>query len=151
MIAFRQALPRDRDFIVSAWSASYRKSKYAGMIANENWADVMHPQIKRVLDSRGMQATVAYETTATPGVADLFGFIAADLSRIVPVVGYVFVKQAYRRSGIARRLFAAVGIDPKLPFDFICSTDIADELIEMGRHAPHATFKPVLGRKDRAA
>lgn len=148
MIAFRPALPRDRDFIVSAWSASLRKSDYAGMIANEHWADIMRPQIERVLDSRGMQVTVACETGATPGVADLYGFIAADLSRMVPVVGYVFVKQAYRRSGIARRLFAAVGIDPKLPFDFICRTAIVEKL---ERHIPHATFRPVLGREDRAA
>lgn len=156
MIAFRTALPRDRRFIVSAWSASLRKSDYAGMIANDDWETVMHPQIERVLDSPGMQTVVAYSHDAEPGVADLHGFIAADVTGNVPLVAYVYVKSSYRRGrgrlwsgdGLGRQLFKAIGVDPKLPFVFICRTAIVDEL---ARHIPHATFKPVLGRKDRAA
>jgi GNAT superfamily N-acetyltransferase len=144
VIGFRSALPRDRPFLVSAWSASLRKSDYAGMISDDDWADVMRPQIERVLDTAGMQVVVAHETEATPGIADLLGFIAANVGRMPSMVAYVYVKSAYRRAGLARKLFRAIGVDPKLPFDYVCRTVMVDEL---ERHIPHATFRPVLARK----
>lgn len=143
MIAFRTMLPRDRAFVVSAWSSSLRKSDYAGMIHDDTWASVMHPQIERLIDRYEMVTTLAYSPDAEPGVADLFGFITADTSRPRPLVCFVYTKQPYRRSGVARKLFQAAKIDPSLPFDFACRTVFVDEL---ARKIPRATFAPHLVR-----
>ena len=41
-IAFRPMIPADRQFVLSGWSSSFRTSRYAGLIRNSRWADVMH-------------------------------------------------------------------------------------------------------------
>lgn len=146
MIAFRSALPRDRRFCVLSWLSSYRKSVYAGMICDDDWADVMFKQIERVLDRPNTQTYVAYSPDAEPGVADLHGFIATDSSRIKPIVYFCYTKQPYRRSGIARSLFRAAGIDPKLPFDYTCHTVFCDEPA-ISKQIPFATFTPALARQ----
>lgn len=143
MIAIRPAHDTDRRFIVSAWSSSFRRSEDAGLIQMEDWADVMHAQIERALDRTDVQALVAYETAASPGLFDLYGFIVADLELAPPLVLYVYTKQAYRRSGIARRLFAAAGVDPAMPFHYACRTLFVSELADK---IPRAAFRPLLAR-----
>lgn len=133
MTSFRIAEPADRDFIVSGWSASYRLSDRAGMIAMDDWADVMHPQIVKVLDRPSASTVVAHDTAT--GV--LQGFICADRNGALPMVFYVYVKEAYRRTGIARGLFAAVAINPLLPFTYACRTALVGRLRDKIPSAKH--------------
>jgi hypothetical protein len=60
-LAFRPAVREDRAFIIPTWSASYKKSRYAGLITSEDWADVMHRQLGKILDRAGARAIVAYD------------------------------------------------------------------------------------------
>jgi hypothetical protein len=124
-ILHRAALDADRQFIVSAWSASYKKAHTAGIIQAEDWAGIMRPQIEKVLDRPDARAIVAYDKT-DPDF--LFGFIAGDTSEATPVVFYVYAKEAYRRTGIARGLFAALGVDPRERFVYPCKTGIVATL-----------------------
>lgn len=143
MISHRPADAGDRNFIVRSWVSSYRDSDTAGFVQVEDWHEVMGAQVSKALDRPGVQATVAYETSDTTRTADLYGFIVADVTEVPALVYYVYVKQPYRRSGVARGLFAAVGIDPLLPFHFVCSTPWCSTL---ARKVPMARWMPRLGR-----
>lgn len=115
----------DRQFIVSAWSSSFKASHSAGMIYTDDWPEVMHKQIKRVLDRPDTRVMLAYENTEP----DFFyGFIAGDTSAPVPSVWYCYVKAPYRNMGYARGLFAALGVDPSKPFTYACKTAIVSKL-----------------------
>ncbi len=141
-VAFRPMLARDERFVVSTWAMSYRDSPYAGMLPFTDWHRVMRPVIMATLRRPSVQTFVAHETDDPDPVADLYGFIAADLSEANPLVLYVYVKQVYRRSGIARRLCSAIGVDPGLPFRYAYRTTAADELAE-ARKIPYAKWDAI--------
>lgn len=50
----------------------------------------------------------------------------------LPLVHFVFVKQTYRRLGIARQLFKVAGIDPAAPFLYTCKTANVSKLEKAG-------------------
>ena len=128
MIAIRPAAEHDERFVIASWLSSYRRAKQAGLIRKEDWFAVMWPQIEHVLRRPDVRTLVAYETDEADHVADLYGFITADTSASTPLLYYCYTKQAYRRMGVARRLFAAAGIDTNSRFDFTCETPQASEL-----------------------
>ena len=138
-LAFRPAAGRgseDRRFIVSTWSSSYKKSHSAGVIHTDDWATMMHPQFERHLDRLDARAVIVYEKS-DPGF--YYGWIAGDTSESTPVVFYVYCKEAYRRTGIARALFKAFGVDPAGYFVYVCGTPDA---IQLQRKIPRARFNP---------
>ena len=117
-VAFRFAEAEDRRFIIDGWVTSYKQSYYAGLIAMSDWRSIMWGQIEKVIDRQDVRTVVAYETEDTGHLADLYGFITADSELAPPLVYYIYVAQPYRRGGYARRLFAAVGVDPDRPFQY---------------------------------
>lgn len=142
-IAHRPADSTDHRFIVKSWVASYRDADTAGFVQVEDWSDVMTPQIEKALDRPDVVATVAYETSDPDRGADLYGFIVADVVERPALIYYCYVKHAYRRCGIARGLLAAIGVDPELPFHYVCSTPFAGML---RRKIPLSRWLPKLGR-----
>jgi hypothetical protein len=134
VIAHRDARDEDLAFVIPTWSRTYKMSRQSGMIASEDWASVMHPQIRKVVALPETRTVVAYEST-DPTV--LYGFIAGD--PIVPLVHFVLVKEAFRRAGCARGLFAALGVDPARRFFYTCWTPAclhcADK-IPLAQHEP---------------
>jgi hypothetical protein len=134
-ISHRPATTDDRRFIVAAWSSSYKTSHRAGMIHTDDWAGIMRTQIERVLDRPDARAVVAYEK-ADP--AFVYGFIAGDTSDAIPVIFYCYTKEAYRRTGIARGLFAALGVDPGHRFVYCCETGIVAS--KLRTKIPNARF-----------
>lgn len=143
MIAHRAALPVDQRFIVGAWVGSFRDANTAGLIQVEDWYAVMIPQIAKVMARPDVTATVAYETLDPEPATNAYGFIVADVVEQPALVYYVYVKEPYRRSGIARGLFDAIGVDPARPFSYVCSTPMEAML---RRKVPMARWKPLLGR-----
>lgn len=147
--AYRLASPEDRSFIVSGWSSSFRTSRSAGLIAMDDWPSVMHAQIVKVLDRPDCTTLVAYNQ-AEDVLAGFLSFTAG----VTPYVYYCFVKQACRRAGIARGLFAKARIDPSKPFGYACYTAAIHHLrdqIPCARHDPlTARFKQstVIERND---
>lgn len=158
-LAFRPALADERrclcngrpkdsthcSLVVSMWSASYKKSHYAGLIWHEDWADVMHPQIANVIERADLTTIIAYEAT-DPDF--LYGFIAGDMSERVPVVYYVYVKEPYRKNGIARGLFGALGVDPSKYFVYVCKTGVVSTL---AHKMPSARFNNLEARYPKEA
>lgn len=148
-IAFRPAEPADRHFVVSTWTQSYRGAFTAGLIQDEDWYRVMDEQVGKALDRPDVRTIVAVDAQARE---HLHGFLTADTEERPPLVYYAYVKAPYRRGGngrlwegpgIARGLFAAAGIDPSLPFNFVCSTPMVRVL---QKKIPMARWLPLLGR-----
>lgn len=142
----------DRDFVRSSWSTSFRTCYAAGLIDMDAWPDVMHAQIDRYLDRPNVRTVLAVEK-ADPMF--FYGFITADTTpqverleygktRVWPaLVYYCFVKADYRKVGVARRLFAAAGVDPTRPFLYACKTPMVTRL---GNKAPLAKWNPLVAR-----
>lgn len=157
-LAFREpANDDDRTFVVETMLENQRTSYSAGLVRIERWFDVMRPEFTALLNRDGMRTLVAYEAT---DATFLYGWIAADPTeqRMVErdgsvrwwpaLVLYVFVKSYYRRNGIARRLFEAVGVDPEKPFLFCANTQQASRLASK---APQARFNPLAIRFPKEA
>lgn len=141
-VCFRPATEGDRSFIVSAWSSSFRDAYAAGLIAMDDWATVMRPQIEKVLARPDCTTMIAHDSDEDPTVG-LYGFISADVARSPALVYYCYTKQAYRRMGIARGLFAAIGVDPSRAFDYACRTIAVSEL---ARKIPSSRWQPLAAR-----
>jgi GNAT superfamily N-acetyltransferase len=145
-VVFRRAAAGDLPFVISSWSSSYRTSYYAGLVTMNDWADVMHVQLRKILARPSIVTCVAHDPDEDlAGSADLLGFIAGDVAdrSKVPLVLYVFVKAHYRGNGVARGLFNALGVDPSKPFDFACKTPVVREL---ERKIPYARWSPLRAR-----
>jgi hypothetical protein len=141
-IAYRPAEIDDAPFIVSTWSRAFKASRSAGMIASEDWERTMHPQIQKLLSRPEIQTVVAFENTDP---SFLYGWIAAEPSASPPIVFFAYVKEAFRRAGYARGLFATLGIDPKRRFRYTCWTPILHKLstsIPFAKHDPNLARYP---------
>jgi hypothetical protein len=122
-----------RNFVLGGWSSSFKHSDDAGMITASNWTRVMHPEIAAICTRPECRILVAVGT----GADVYMGFIAGEPDE--RVVYYCFVKDTYRRGGIARALFAELGIDPRSRFAYPCETRLAKTLRRKIPFAVHDT------------
>lgn len=152
-LAFRPATsPADRTFVISTWLDASRTSYSSGLIQMADWYTFQWGQYEKAMARADMRTLVAYEATDPEF---LYGWIVADpTEQRVPdksgslhwwpaLVLFVFVKQNYRREGIARSLFDAVGVDISKPFLFGCNTVTASRLTSK---VPLAKFNPLVAR-----
>lgn len=157
-LAFRSATSAvDRTFVVESMLESQRTSYSAGLVPIDDWFTTMRAPYTKLLGRDGMRIIVAYEHDDEDF---LYGFIAADPTeqrladrdgavRWWPaLVLYVFVKQNYRREGIGRALFNAVGVDPAKPFLYAANTQQASRLASK---VPQARFNPLAARFPKEA
>jgi GNAT superfamily N-acetyltransferase len=133
-LSFRPALPADRAFMVSTWSRSTKLSHSAGLISSESWPTVMHREYNLALDRDDARALIACERD-DPDY--FYGWVAGDTSGRVPVLFFVYVKEPFRRAGIARQLLAAIGIDPSQYFVYVSRGSSYPQLASRVRHAKH--------------
>lgn len=152
----RAAIPADRDFVVSTWSSSFRTSVYAGVLNMRTYADVMHREIKLILDHPTTLTLVAAEPDDLDerGRQFLYGFVALrrHIERERPYVYYVYVKSPYRQGrkrfslefGYATQLFRAAGVEARRPFGYAFETGWCSTLaskIPLGEWNPlHARY-----------
>lgn len=168
-LAYRPALERDLKFCLYSWVKSQKFEPTAGLIAVEDWREVMTPQLARILSRPGAEIFVAYETEATDYTADLYGWIAVERGhkarfprgfpgrktpRLWPLVHYIFVKKLSRYEGIGRGLFKAARVDPESWFFHSCQTGMlsvpdANDRTPLLNRFPRAQFRPVLARHPR--
>lgn len=131
----------ERNFVLSSWSGSLKHSREAGMITAEDWVSVMHRQIAKICARPECRVLIAYGDDPS-----LFlGFIAGEPEE--RVVYYCFVKELYRRGGLAGALFAELGIDPRGRFAYPCSTRIlTDPETNLRMKIPLAIRDPSVAR-----
>lgn len=102
-LAFRAYRGSDASFVYSAWINSYKDSERAGIIPDHVFYGVTKTVVNSLM-ARGMQIILA----VNPDDDDqLVGFIAYEPS----VLHYCFVKDIFRRTGVAKALleFADLG------------------------------------------
>lgn len=142
-LAYRRAGEQDLVFVLDSWLDSYRTAHAAGLIAMEDWRVVMGPQIRKLLQRPGAEVIVAYKPKEASGRADLYGWIAVEGGLAEPHVHYCYVKQPYRRMGIARGLMASAGIEPEGRFRYSCKTGVVSALKPK---IPRARWAPLVAR-----
>jgi GNAT superfamily N-acetyltransferase len=137
MIVFRPMTDADRTFVCDSWVSSLRTSYDAGMTPMSRWHERAWGDVEHYLDRPNVRTIVACEKKDQ---AFLYGFICADPSEQIEHIGgdrtrtwpafvyYIFVKAPYRRDGIARSLFDAVGIDPRGRWLYGWATPLARDL-----------------------
>lgn len=111
MTEYRLATADDRQFIVSGWSSSQKRTRDIPLVPDALWAATWHPIVRATLDRPTVVTVVAHGEV-------LQGFICAEPGYVI----YVYVAQAFRGQGIARGLFASVAIDPESRFGYACRT-----------------------------
>lgn len=161
-LAFRRAEARDKRLIVDSFLESYRHAHAAGLISMESWRDVMAPQFERILSRRGVGTWVAYHPAERDPRADLYGWISVERDFNIPMrvkvgmrweeqmvpceaplVHFIFVKQPYRRLGVARGLFKAAGVNPVDEFLYTAKTPVLGKL---AAQIPLARWAPLVAR-----
>lgn len=100
----RQANPSDESFIYNSWLKSYKNSDFARSIPARTYYAMHHLVIERILSRPSTQVLVACDPTA-PDV--LYGYVVMESVGDLSVVHYCYVKQAFRRLGIASALLAS--------------------------------------------
>jgi len=110
------------------------------MITAEDYGDIMRSQIAKICARPECRVLVAY------GEADVYlGFVAGESDE--RVVYYCFVKEVYRRCGVARALFERLGIDPLIRFAYPASTRIlTDRDTRLATKIPRAVHDPAVAR-----
>jgi len=129
---------QDRRFVLDGWLKSWRKSQYAGVVANNRFSEVTFDTIKQLFD-RGMTILVAESVNPDTKV----GFIAYERSEI-PVLHYLYVKPVLRGLGFGGRLLTEVGITPEEPFVYTFRTSDSRKLVN-GTHCPAIGRRKDLG------
>lgn len=165
-INYREGKASDVPFVISSWSQSYRRSYSSGIIQMADWSEIMQDQIRKLLLRRGVDLVVAENPGAEEGLADVHGWLAYERGFTVqsrerepdgwryqfvesesPVVHYVFVKEPYRRFGIAKGLFRAAGIDRIDHFYFTCKTAVVSRI---GGKFPGGEWNPLIARNHKS-
>jgi GNAT superfamily N-acetyltransferase len=142
-LSFRRATESDRRFVVGSFLDSMRASWTAGLIAMEDWTAVMQPQAEKLFSRPGCEIIVAYK----PGEIapyDVYGWIATESGHQWPFVTYVYVKENFRRWGIARRLFAEADVDPMSAFRYAAWMER-----DLAAKVPRARWSPLTVRFER--
>jgi GNAT superfamily N-acetyltransferase len=149
-VTYRPGEAEELGFIVSSWQKSFRTAYAAGLIQMTDWADVMEPQLCKVLARPAVRVWVAANPHTEDRRLDVHGWIAVEhdpdgaIDREPPLIHYCYVKQAYRRMGLATGLVKAAGIDTSVEFHYTCKTPVVTKIaLPCGRWRPlRARFAP---------
>lgn len=103
-ICLRMSNTNDEPFIFNSWMKSFQSSPFANGLAPELYFKFQHKLIEEVFGCHMIK--VAHHAD-DPN--QIFGYIAYEYSEPQTVViHYCFVKQAFRKMGIAKQLWTAV-------------------------------------------
>jgi GNAT superfamily N-acetyltransferase len=108
-LLLRDKLPADDNFILSSWVQSYRHNPLFGAMPVDLYFSRYRKHALNILERS--YAHVAADPT-DPNV--VFGYCIYRFIGDVPVVSYIYVKQAFRRFGIATILLNKVSTETKL-------------------------------------
>lgn len=121
-IRFREPNQGDVNFLFNSWLKSHRTSSQVQGIMHPVYYSQQHLLIEGLLST--CKVIVACNADDT---MQIYGYICYGDAEGHPLVHYVYVKQPYRRLGLANLLFEEAKIDPKAAF--------------FGSHRPGPGFK----------
>lgn len=99
--AVRPACDKDYPFILQSWVRTYTKDRRWGPLSPRAVARAVHGSILGLLTSDGIEVRVA---TNPENPWFIFGYVVSDTKYEHPVIHWVYVKELYRRMGIATDL-----------------------------------------------
>lgn len=103
IVAVRTMREDERVFILDSWRRSYTIARAVRGVPLPDYHDAM----KRTVDSLLLRPTVQLHVACAHGTPNvLVGWAAGERGR---VLHYVYVKQGYRRQGVASVLWRALG------------------------------------------
>lgn len=132
---FRPLKPEELPFLLDSWTRSYQRSPWAGVVPNHRYPEMMREMIAGLL-GRGMVVLVAAE----PESGRIMGYVAYEVKgaeQTTAVLHFIYVKDPYRKLGLARALRAKVpGVR------FVTHRTRASRALE-----GNATFAPEIARR----
>lgn len=146
-VAHRQGAVQDLPIIFSSWLRSFKDSHYAGLIPNNLYYDIYRAALEQLIARPGVEIWCAVNPQEEEEKHQIYGWLCIERGYALPVIHYLYVKQAYRMFGVARSLLAAVKIDPAQPFIFTFKTPDAASLMKRRRICGH--FDPLLARRPK--
>lgn len=96
MYEVKPAEPAEHALVIDAWVRSFRNSKYAGNIANDEYPVAARNTVNRLVD----RSTVDVVRASNGRV---MGFIVVEGT----VLHYIYTKRWHRKGGVARALLEA--------------------------------------------
>jgi len=102
-IALRQAHQGDVPFIFNSWLKSYRNSKFSKNIPTSVYFSEHH----KVLEEIALNDQI-YVACNTEDESQIFGYVAATEIDGIFLLHYVYVKQPYRKIGLAKFMVESV-------------------------------------------
>lgn len=123
VIKLRTAEERDGRFIRDAWRESYFDAHAAGALDRETYHVAYRAAIPNIIARAGGKVLVA---TLDVDDDEILGFAAYERGAhqhrkqrcTAPVLHYVYVKNAYRRFGVARKLLGAAELGDRFEHTF---------------------------------
>jgi GNAT superfamily N-acetyltransferase len=119
----------DLNFVYSSWLRSYKHSSYWAKRIRHNVFFAGHQAMLNYLFAKPtFQCAVA---CSPEDPTQIFGYLAYEKATegAQPIVHFVFVKDDFRKMGVARKLFEAAGITPP-SLTFTHWTYTVDALVE---------------------
>jgi hypothetical protein len=134
----RNADSRDLGFVIGSWRDSFKQSKWAGVIPNNLYDDVMKELITGLL-ARGSSVAVALNPA---DINHLIGFICWERPAgfHYPILHYIYIISAWRGTGLAQTMLLEAGIAPGRRFYCTARTDD-------GRKVTGGIFDPRIARR----
>lgn len=123
-IAVRYANELDIDFITSSWLKSFRDGYFNATVGNDVYFNQHHKILERLIP----QSVVLVACNANQP-SQIFGWMCFQVVDRHLVLHYVYVKDFFRKMGVARRLF-----------NYVMASDELD-LIKNRVLTTHQTFK----------
>ncbi len=126
-IKLRLATSEDAAFIFNSWLKAYRHSKVVQSIPNEIYFNGQHKVIEGLV--KRAQFIIACNPTDE---SQIFGYGVGEMLESVLCVHFIYVKEPYRKLGIAATLLQALGHTAGSPYLYTHRTHAAEKLESKG-------------------
>lgn len=114
-LIIRDAEPGEENFVYNSWLHSYRSSHFARPIESKTYYAFHHAIIERILARPTCTVLIATHKD-TPTI--ILGYLVLE-SLEKPTIHFVYVKQPFRRLGIAKALLGHLRPKLDVPFEAI--------------------------------
>jgi GNAT superfamily N-acetyltransferase len=119
----RLAEESDVGFIFNSWLKSYRSSYFAKPISNTIYFSEHHKVIEKLAKTSEILIACNQDDPS-----QIYGYACAERVDGVFVIHYIYVKQTFRRMGVAKALLESFDHDYSDAAVFTHNTSIADKL-----------------------
>lgn len=122
-VRLRPATEVDVPFVFNSWLRCYRHSQNTRGCDNP----VYFAQHHKVLEGLCKQAEIIIACNAED-ISQIYGYVAHESVEDVPVIHFIYVKEIYRKFGVAKILLEALSVNKETPLFYTHRTFISEAL-----------------------